>query len=163
MFSALGIYAERFEKAFLDATQEFYAKESEHYLLTSEVAEYLKHVEARLTDESDRVHHYLEPTTKKQLIATVETQLIEKHVPAIIAKGFDSLMLNVRHDDLRRMYSLFARVNALDQVGPFSSFSSFSFSLPFYPIPSLPPFFTPQIPISTPCFMQPFPSHYSNC
>eukprot|EP00026_Physarum_polycephalum_P002994 Phypoly_transcript_03003.p1 GENE.Phypoly_transcript_03003~~Phypoly_transcript_03003.p1 ORF type:complete len:794 (-),score=172.71 Phypoly_transcript_03003:221-2440(-) len=116
MFSALGIYVERFEKAFLDATQEFYAKESEHFLATSEVAEYLKHVETRLADESDRVHHYLEPTTKKPLIATVETQLIEKHVATIIAKGFDSLMINIRHDDLRRMYSLFARVGALDQL-----------------------------------------------
>ena len=116
MFSALGIYSERFEKAFLDATQDFYAKESEHHLATSEVAEYLKHVEVRLTDESDRVHHYLEPTTKKPLIATVETQLIEKHTGAIILKGFDTLMINVRHDDLRRMYSLFARVSALDQV-----------------------------------------------
>jgi cullin-4 len=116
MFSALGIYAERFEKSFIEATQEFYSKESEHYLTTSEVAEYLKHVESRLTDESDRVHHYLEATTKKPLIATTETQLIEKHVPAIILKGFDSLMLNNRHDDLRRMYTLFGRVSTLDQA-----------------------------------------------
>lgn len=73
-------------------------------------------MEQRLVDESERVLHYLEPSTKKALIATVEAQLIEKHCPAIIAKGFDNLMINVRHEDLRRMYGLFARVNALDQV-----------------------------------------------
>lgn len=123
MFSALGIYTDRFEKSFLEATQAFYAKESEHYLAESEVAEYLRHVEQRLVDESDRVLHYLEPATKKPLIATVEAQLIEHHVASIIAKGFDTLMINVRHEDLRRMYGLFSRVSVLDQVCILSFFS----------------------------------------
>lgn len=116
MFSALGIYAERFEKYFLEATQAFYARESARYLSDTEVAEYLKHVEKRLVDESDRVHHYLEPSTKKLLISTVESQLIESHVAAIITKGFDNLMINNRTEDLLRMYGLFARVTVLDQL-----------------------------------------------
>lgn len=69
-----------------------------------------------LADENDRVLHYLEPSTKKPLIASVETQLIESHVPAIIAKGFSHLMDNSKNEDLRRMYALFSRVNTLDQL-----------------------------------------------
>lgn len=42
MFSALGIYSERFEKSFLEATQAFYTKESEHFLAETEVYHYLQ-------------------------------------------------------------------------------------------------------------------------
>lgn len=70
MFSALGIYSDRFEKPFLDATQAFYTKESEQFLAENEIAEYLRHVETRLAQENERVHYYLEPSTKKQVPRT---------------------------------------------------------------------------------------------
>ncbi|KAL0352848.1 UNVERIFIED_CONTAM: Cullin-4 [Sesamum angustifolium] len=45
MFTALGIYAESFEKPFLEATSEFYAAEGIKYMQQSDVPDYLKHVE----------------------------------------------------------------------------------------------------------------------
>lgn len=45
MFTALGIYAENFEKTFLECTSEFYAAEGVKYMQQSDVPDYLKHVE----------------------------------------------------------------------------------------------------------------------
>lgn len=45
MFTALGIYADKFERPFLQCTAEFYASEGVKYMQQSNVSEYLKHVE----------------------------------------------------------------------------------------------------------------------
>lgn len=47
MFTAIGIYTERFEKPFLECTSEFYASEGVKYMQESDVPDYLKHVEVR--------------------------------------------------------------------------------------------------------------------
>lgn len=47
MFTALGIYAESFEKPFLERTSEFYAAEGVKYMQQSDVPDYLRHVEVR--------------------------------------------------------------------------------------------------------------------
>ncbi|MED6147472.1 Cullin-4, partial [Stylosanthes scabra] len=86
MFTALGIYAESFEKPFLECTSEFYAAEGMKYMQQSDVPDYLKHVETRLQEEHDRCLIYLDATTRKPLIATAEKQLLERHIPAILDK-----------------------------------------------------------------------------
>ncbi len=48
MFTALGIYAESFEKPFLECTSEFYAAEGMKYMQQSDVPDYLKHVEVHI-------------------------------------------------------------------------------------------------------------------
>lgn len=45
MFTALGTYAEIFEKPFLQSTSDFYASEGVKYMQQSDVPDYLKHVE----------------------------------------------------------------------------------------------------------------------
>ncbi|MED6184277.1 Cullin-4 [Stylosanthes scabra] len=116
MFTALGIYVESFEKPFLECTSEFYAAEGMKYMQQSDVPDYLKHVETRLQEEHDRCLIYLDATTRKPLIATAEKQLLERHIPAILDKGFSVLMDGNRIEDLQRMYSLFLRVNALESL-----------------------------------------------
>nr|KYP46841.1 Cullin-4B [Cajanus cajan] len=116
MFTALGIYAESFEKPFLECTSEFYAAEGVKYMQQSDVPDYLKHVETRLQEEHDRCLIYLDASTRKPLIATAEKQLLERHIPAILDKGFAMLMDGNRIEDLQRMYSLFSRVNALESL-----------------------------------------------
>jgi len=49
MFTALGIYADKFEKPFLECTSEFYASEGVKYMQQSDVPEYLKHVEVLIS------------------------------------------------------------------------------------------------------------------
>uniref|UniRef100_A0A6N2K7S9 Cullin family profile domain-containing protein n=1 Tax=Salix viminalis TaxID=40686 RepID=A0A6N2K7S9_SALVM len=114
MFTSLGIYAESFEIPFLECTSEFYAAEGMTYMQQSDVPDYLKHVESRLNEEQDRCKIYLDISTKKPLIATAERQLLERHISAILDKGFMMLMDGHRIEDLKRIYSLFLRVNALE-------------------------------------------------
>eukprot|EP00963_Diacronema_lutheri_P008970 scaffold785_cov335-Pavlova_lutheri.AAC.2 len=116
MFSALGLYAESFEKQFLVETAEFYATESSRLLQEVDVPSYFKHVEDRLQEESDRCNYYLDASTRKQLVLTVEKQLIEEHANMQLDRGFASLMDENRLSDLARLYSLLDRVNMLDQL-----------------------------------------------
>ncbi|KAJ8545312.1 hypothetical protein K7X08_017895 [Anisodus acutangulus] len=116
MFTALGIYAESFEKPFFECTSEFYVAEGVKYMQQSDVPDYLKHVEVRLHEEHERCLLYLDASTSKPLIETAERQLLERHVSAILDKGFTMLMDGKRIADLRRMYSLFPRVEALESL-----------------------------------------------
>ncbi|CAI9782156.1 unnamed protein product [Fraxinus pennsylvanica] len=116
MFTALGIYPESFEKPFLERTSEFYAAEGVKYMQQSDVPDYLKHVEIRLQEEHERCLIYLDPSTRKLLVATVESQLLEHYISAILDKGFTTLMDGKRIEDLQRMYLLFFRVNALESI-----------------------------------------------
>ncbi|KAJ6936659.1 hypothetical protein NC652_011382 [Populus alba x Populus x berolinensis] len=116
MFTSLGIYAESFERPFLECTSEFYAAEGMTYMQQSDVPDYLKHVESRLNEEQDRCKIYLDSSTKKPLIAAAERQLLERHTSAILDKGFMMLMNGHRIEDLKRIYSLFIRVNALESL-----------------------------------------------
>ncbi|ONM10023.1 Cullin-4 [Zea mays] len=114
MLTALGMYSESFEKPFLECTSEFYATEGVKYMQQSDIPDYLKHVESRLQEEHERCILYLEANTRKPLIATTETQLLDRHTSAIIEKGFAMLMDANRINDLLRMYNLFQRVNAVE-------------------------------------------------
>ncbi|CAK9167858.1 unnamed protein product [Ilex paraguariensis] len=116
MFTALGIYLDSFEKPFLERTSEFYAAEGIKYMQQSDVPDYLKHVEVRLHEEHERCLLYLDVSTRKPLVATAERQLLERHISAILDKGFTMLMDANRIEDLQRMYSLFSRVNDLESL-----------------------------------------------
>lgn len=116
MFTALGIYQDIFEKPFLECTEEFYAAEAAKYMQLSDVPDYLKHVETRLQEENDKCLLYLDANTKKPLISVVEKQLLEHNISTILDKGFMMMMDGGRIEDLRRMYMLFSRVNALESL-----------------------------------------------
>ncbi|KAG2302196.1 hypothetical protein Bca52824_030847 [Brassica carinata] len=116
MFTALGIYTESFEKPFLECTSGFYAAEGMKYMQQYDVPEYLKHVEGRLHEENEKCILYIDASTRKPLISTVEKQLLERHIVAILDKGFTPLMDGRRTEDLQRMYTLFSRVSALESM-----------------------------------------------
>ncbi|XP_020963954.1 cullin-4-like [Arachis ipaensis] len=99
MFTALGIYAESFEKPFLECTSEFYAAQGMKYMQQSDVPDYLKHVETRLQEEHDRCLIYLDAITRKPLIATAEKQLLEHHIPAILDKFDHSISDNIGENE----------------------------------------------------------------
>lgn len=44
-------------------------------------------MQRRLAEEYERCQHYLDPATRKPLIAAVEAQLLERHIGAILEKG----------------------------------------------------------------------------
>jgi len=113
MYSSLQIYTELFEVPFLAASNHFYGAEGQRYMQQAEVSAYLRHVEQRIHEENLRVQHYLDAATRRDLIRAVEIELLERHLDAILDKGFMNLMDEHRVEDLGRCYSLFARVQGL--------------------------------------------------
>lgn len=64
MLSDLGIYQDAFETKFLAATERVYSAEGQRLMQEREVPEYLAHVDKRLNEESQRLLHYLDHSTK---------------------------------------------------------------------------------------------------
>lgn len=110
MLSDLQIYPDAFEHKFLAATERLYASEGQRLMQELDVPEYLAHVDKRLLEEQDRVLHYLDSSTKWQLIHTVEKQLLSEHLSSILQKGLDGLLEGNRIKDLSLLYVLFNRV-----------------------------------------------------
>lgn len=110
MFSDLQIYKDAFEGKFLAATKTLYLAEGNRKMQELDVPEYLKHVDKRLAEENDRLLHYLDQSTKHQLIVNVERQLLAEHITGILQKGLDQLLEENRTADLSLLYSLFNRV-----------------------------------------------------
>ena len=107
------VYEEDFERPFLEQSSEFYTTESQKFLADSSASEYIKQVEKRIRDESERAKRYLDESTEKRIIEVVETKLIKEHMQRIVEmenSGVVYMLKNKKEDDLARMYQLFARV-----------------------------------------------------
>jgi cullin-4 len=59
----------------LAATEKMYAAEGQRLVNERDVPEYLVHVEKRIKEENERLVHYLDQSSKWQLIYTVEKQV----------------------------------------------------------------------------------------
>nr|DBA13711.1 TPA: hypothetical protein GDO54_017055 [Pyxicephalus adspersus] len=116
MLSDLQIYQESFEHRFLEETNHLYAAEGQRLMQEREVPEYLHHVNKRLEEEADRVITYLDQSTQKPLIATVEKQLLGEHLTTTLQKGLNHLLDENRIQDLSLLYQLFSRVRGGVQV-----------------------------------------------
>ncbi|CAM9628792.1 unnamed protein product [Chrysoparadoxa australica] len=109
MLCALGVYHDVLSPPFLSQTATFYKAEGLRLLREVDVPTFFEQAELRLHEESERCVHYLDPATRKPLVATVEAKLLVPHTPALLESGFEKLMKSLRLDDLRRLYSLLAR------------------------------------------------------
>jgi len=110
MLADLDIYKEAFEKKFLVATEELYSLEGGSLVQELSVPQYLRHAERRLSEEQERLVHYLDSSSKWQLIRCVEKQLLAQHLSTVLAKGLDQLLEENRTTDLQLLYSLVGRV-----------------------------------------------------
>ncbi|MCL4139380.1 UNVERIFIED_CONTAM: hypothetical protein GTU68_022469, partial [Idotea baltica] len=110
MLSSLQIYHKVFESKFLMATEQLYSREGQRLMQERDVPQYLQHVEKRLNEENNRTLHYLDMSTKRQLIYCVEKQMLSEHKTALLQKGLDQLLDQNRRKDLSLLYSLFSRI-----------------------------------------------------
>ena len=110
MLADLQIYQEAFEKKFLAATEKLYSAEGQKLINELPVPGYLAHAEKRLKEENERLLHYLDQSSKWQLIHSVEKQLLAQHLSSILIKGLDFLLEENRIEDLQLMYNLLGRV-----------------------------------------------------
>ncbi|BEJ10695.1 hypothetical protein CspHIS471_0101170 [Cutaneotrichosporon sp. HIS471] len=109
----LDVYADCFQKYFIEATRKYYAQESAAFVANNSVPDYMKKAEDRLKEEQDRINLYLHDSTRRELKETCEQALIKAH-EKIMQDEFQPLLEADREADLGRMYGLLLRVNALD-------------------------------------------------
>ncbi len=118
MLSDLQIYREAFEKRFLSATEKLYAEEGQRLVQERDVPEYLLHVEKRLKEENDRLIHYLDMSSKWQLVHTVEKQLISEHLVSCIVYNLSkvhvvyAMLLRFRAQYCQRAWTHYSKKTA---------------------------------------------------
>ncbi|KMZ66713.1 hypothetical protein ZOSMA_28G00730 [Zostera marina] len=101
------------EIAFLNASANFYAGESQEFIESCDCGEYLKRAERRLNEEVERASHYLNPSTEKRITKVVEKEMIENHMQRLVHmenSGLVIMLINDKFEDLRRIYNLFCRL-----------------------------------------------------
>ncbi|KAJ1565317.1 Cullin-3, partial [Nowakowskiella sp. JEL0078] len=109
------LYHSNFESSFLLSTSEFYKAESQHFLKTSDVMQYLRHVEKRLKEEELRVSQYLYASTEPKLRRVVEEEMLEFHILTLIEmknSGLISMLDSNKIEDLSRMFKLLKRTDS---------------------------------------------------
>ena len=99
----------------LSATEKLYSAEGQKLINDLPVPGYLAHAEKRLREENERLLHYLDQSSKWQLVHTVEKQLLALHLSSILSKGLDCLLEENRTEDLQLMYNLLGRVKSGQQ------------------------------------------------
>lgn len=107
--ACLDVYKEHFEAPFIDATETYYKHESESFIASHSVPDYLKKAEERLKEEEDRVDRYLNTQTRKPLISKCEAVLIREH-STLMWENFQNLLDYDKDEDLQRMYALLSRI-----------------------------------------------------
>lgn len=119
MLTVLGIesrwvYEEDFERPFLSQSAAFYRLESQKFLAENNASIYIKKVESRITEESERAKLYLDKETEPRIVKVVEDELINKHMKSIVEmenSGVVHMIKNTKTEDLACMYKLFSRLN----------------------------------------------------
>jgi cullin 1 len=112
----LEIYKNKFQEPFISATASYYQFESDNFLATQSVVDYMIRAETRLNEENNRVDLFLHPSTKKPLQTRCEEVLIGAHKEALEAE-FQGLIDADRQTDLARLYGLLSKIGAgLDVV-----------------------------------------------
>ncbi|CCU97434.1 unnamed protein product [Malassezia sympodialis ATCC 42132] len=105
----LDVYRAEFQQAFLAATEAFYREESQAFLASSSVTDYMKKAEERLGEEEARIDLYMHASTLRPLMDVCRNELVVRHRDRLWDQ-FSSLLENDRTDDLARMYRLLVQV-----------------------------------------------------
>ncbi len=107
------VYYEDFEEPFLQQSAEFYRRESQSFLAENSASVYIRKVDERLREESERANHYLDKSTEPRIVRVLEDELITAHMKTIVEmenSGVYHMLQHDRHQDLACMYKLFHRV-----------------------------------------------------
>lgn len=134
------VYEEDFERPFLQQSAEFYRvsvqytkyvcaftlnrtyhirdyfpqMESQKFLGENSASVYIKKVEARICEESERAKHYLDESTEPRIVEVVEEELIKIHMKTIVEVHLfvfhdfiNNFNLEITHQSILCIISLF--------------------------------------------------------
>ena len=108
------LYLTSFEPEFLKASEEFYRIEGAKLLLEADAGTFCKDARKRVNEEEDRCRSTLSPLTLTKIKSVVETELIKRNLPEVIAlegSGVKYMLDNERLLELELIYELSARVD----------------------------------------------------
>ncbi|PIK46535.1 putative cullin-3-B [Apostichopus japonicus] len=107
------VYEEDFEQPFLEQSADFYTMESQNFLTENSASVYIRKVEARINEETERALHCLDKSTEDPIVKVLEEELISKHMKTVVEmenSGVVHMLQNNKKEDLACMYKLFIRV-----------------------------------------------------
>lgn len=108
---SLKVYKLYFERPILEATKEYYEKESKQLLVSesvNQVAKYAKKVEARLDQEKERATLYLHDSTVLPLMEVCLDILVRRHSDTL-RRILPELQSSRRQEDFDRVDKLLAQ------------------------------------------------------
>ena len=108
------LYLTSFEPEFLKASEEFYRIEGAKLLVEADAGTFCRDAKKRVNEEEDRCRSTLSPLTLTKIKSVVESELIKKNLPDVIAlegSGVKYMLDNERLFELGLIYELSARVD----------------------------------------------------
>jgi cullin 4 len=115
MLFVVGLYR-HFEEPFVMESERFFISEGQELIDSLDAASYLKHVERRLQQAVDMVAQYLDIGSRVPLIAVIDNRLLRPHVNALLERGVATLFNENKASDLKRLFVLLDRVDALTSL-----------------------------------------------
>lgn len=109
-YGPLHVYKEDFERPFIEATKHYYEVETNQFLQTNSISEFLRKVLSRLNEEKLRVDRYLHKSTGDELASTCEKVMIANYMETVVHE-FPSFLENDRREDLEASYQLLRKVS----------------------------------------------------
>ncbi|KAL4402573.1 ubiquitin ligase (cullin) of SCF [Malassezia pachydermatis] len=105
----LDVYQSEFQQPFLQSTEAYYQAESQSFLASNSVTDYMKKAQTRLEEEENRVELYMHASSYDALMDVCRTELITNHAQTMWDR-FGYLLENEMKDDLARMYALLSQI-----------------------------------------------------
>ena len=116
----LQIYRENFERAYIEATEQFYAFKAPEQLEMNGVQNYMRYAEAKLREEELRAQKYLEScggsTSVQNLVDSCVSVLVTAHKETILSECA-GMIRNNETEKLQMMFKLMDRVPG-EGIGP---------------------------------------------
>ena len=105
----LAVYRNFFETDMLRESAKYYTAEARALIDALPIPAYMRRVEKRIQDETNRVRETLDPATLQPLLRVVEKTMIEDHLQ-FFRSEFSKLLTSYQKEDLTRMYMLLQRI-----------------------------------------------------
>nr|CDP22786.1 Putative protein of unknown function [Podospora anserina S mat+] len=108
------LYTTIFEPRFLAASEVFYKAECEKLLRESDAGSWLRHTRRRLLEEEERCVTSVSNSTKDNIAAVLEKELILAKMDEFLAmegSGLKAMVDNDREEDLGILYQLISRID----------------------------------------------------
>lgn len=107
-----GIYIDDFETPYLEATKEFYMRESNEYLKEHNVIDYIHRADIRIGEEVAQANGYLDERSRPLLLDAMHESMIQDHA-GVMYEEFDKMLAKDEVKNINLMFRLLKKVPVL--------------------------------------------------